>query len=132
VNAVSAPPAGRSQRQRPSDAVTAKPPRRSVAGLLSRTGAPLRIAMLAPPWISVPPPGYGGVESVVGALTEALVRRGHAVTLFCAPGSESSAKVVTLLDNSHADEIERSLYEADHVARAFDQIDRIEESDRTA
>ena len=33
----------------------------------------LRIAMLAPPWISVPPPGYGGVESVVSALTEALV-----------------------------------------------------------
>ena len=79
--------------------------------------------MLAPPWISVPPPGYGGVESVVSALTEALVRRGHAVTLFCAPGSVSSAKVVTLLDKSHADEIERSLYEADHVARAFDEID---------
>jgi glycosyltransferase involved in cell wall biosynthesis len=79
--------------------------------------------MLAPPWISVPPPGYGGVESVVGALTEALVRRGHAVTLFCAPGSESSAKVVTLLDRSHPDEIERSLYEVDHVSRAFEEID---------
>jgi glycosyltransferase involved in cell wall biosynthesis len=84
---------------------------------------PLRIAMLAPPWISVPPPGYGGVESVVSALTEALVRRGHAVTLFCAPGSRSSARVVTLLEESHAEEIERSLYEADHVARAFEQID---------
>ena len=84
---------------------------------------PLRIAMLAPPWISVPPPGYGGVESVVGALTEALVRRGNEVTLFCAPGSRSSAEVVTLLGLSHPDEIERSLYEADHVARAFEQID---------
>ena len=79
--------------------------------------------MLAPPWISVPPPGYGGVESVVSALTEALVRRGHAVTLFCAPGSVSSANVVTLLEESHPDEIERSLYEVDHVARAFDEID---------
>jgi glycosyltransferase involved in cell wall biosynthesis len=79
--------------------------------------------MLAPPWIAVPPPGYGGVESVVGALTEALVRRGHAVTLFCAPGSESSARVITLLAASHPDEIERSVYEADHVARAFERID---------
>jgi glycosyltransferase involved in cell wall biosynthesis len=79
--------------------------------------------MLAPPWISVPPPGYGGVESVVSALTEALVRRGNAVTLFCAPGSVSSARVVTLLDESHPDEIERSLYEVDHVARAFAEID---------
>jgi len=54
--------------------------------------------MLAPPWIAVPPAGYGGVETVVADLTEALVERGHDVTLFCAPGSHSSAKTVTLLD----------------------------------
>jgi glycosyltransferase involved in cell wall biosynthesis len=86
-------------------------------------GVPLHVAMLAPPWISVPPPGYGGVESVVSVLTEALVRRGNVVTLFCAPGSASSARVVSLLDESHPDEIERSLYEVDHVARAFQEID---------
>ncbi|MGO9792920.1 MAG: glycosyltransferase family 4 protein [Solirubrobacteraceae bacterium] len=79
--------------------------------------------MLAPPWISVPPPGYGGVESVVSSLTEALVRQGHEVTLFCAPGSVSSARVVTLLAESHPDEIERSLYEVDHVVRALDEIE---------
>jgi glycosyltransferase involved in cell wall biosynthesis len=88
------------------------------------SAAPLRIAMLAPPWISVPAPGYGGVESVVSTLTEALVRHGHEVTLLCAPGSRSSARVVTLLDEARPDEIERSLYEADHVARAFAVIDR--------
>src|SRR6202020_3228122 len=85
--------------------------------------APLRVAMLAPPWISVPPPGYGGVESVVGVLTDALVQRGHAVTLFCAPGSRSDARVVSLLEEAHPEEIERSLYEVDHVARAFQEID---------
>ncbi len=92
--------------------------------------SPLHIAMLAPPWISVPAPGYGGVESVVSTLTEALVRRGHAVTLFCAPGSVSRATVVTLLEHAHADEIERSLYEVDHVAQAFDQIDLAIDGDR--
>jgi glycosyltransferase involved in cell wall biosynthesis len=90
----------------------------------------LRIAMLAPPWISVPPPGYGGVESVVSVLTEALVRRGNEVTLFCAPGSESSARIVTLLDEPHPDEIERSIYEVDHVAQAFAAIDRVGEDVR--
>jgi glycosyltransferase involved in cell wall biosynthesis len=79
--------------------------------------------MLAPPWISVPPPGYGGVESVVSVLTEGLVQRGHDVTLFCAPGSASSATVTTLLEESHPDEIERALYESDHVSRAFAAID---------
>ena len=83
----------------------------------------LQVAMLAPPWISVPAPGYGGVESVVSALTESLVERGHEVTLYCAPGSVSGAHVKTLLGESHPDEIERSLYEADHVARAFAEID---------
>ena len=79
--------------------------------------------MLAPPWLSVPPSGYGGVETVVSGLTEALVKRGHAVTLFCAPGSASAATVSALLDTQHPDEIERSLYEVDHVARAFRAID---------
>jgi glycosyltransferase involved in cell wall biosynthesis len=91
--------------------------------------APLRIAMLAPPWLSVPPRGYGGVESVVNALTEALVARGHDVTLFCAPGSVSSATVAALLSEQHPDEIERSLYEVDHVARAFQAIDGARELD---
>ncbi|MGZ4231863.1 MAG: glycosyltransferase family 4 protein [Solirubrobacteraceae bacterium] len=129
------------------DALSAAPARQSRRQLLGRAGfghdarlpsgdparppAPrLRIAMLAPPWISVPAPGYGGVESVVSTLTEALVRRGHHVTLFCAPGSVSRATVVTLLKESHPDEIERSLYEVDHVGRAFDEIDLATNGDR--
>jgi glycosyltransferase involved in cell wall biosynthesis len=117
-----------------AEAVADRIPRRRAAELTSKRprarsrgddGADhLRIAMLAPPWISVPPPGYGGVESVVSVLTEALVRRGNDVTLFCAPGSESSARVATLLDEPHPDEIERSIYEVDHVAQAFAAIDR--------
>ncbi len=114
----------RSRQRRLAQRPWTEPPKLSVAGTLPRLASgPVRVAMLAPPWISVPPPGYGGVESVVSALTEALVRRGHAVTLFCAPGSVSSARVVTVLDESHPDEIERSLYEVDHVARAFDEIE---------
>jgi glycosyltransferase involved in cell wall biosynthesis len=84
---------------------------------------PLRVAMLAPPWIAVPPTGYGGVESVVSALTEALVELGHDVTLFCAPGSVSAACVEPMLGVAHPGEIERALYESDHVARAFDAIE---------
>jgi glycosyltransferase involved in cell wall biosynthesis len=84
---------------------------------------PMRIAMLAPPWIPVPPPGYGGIEFVVALLTDALVARGHDVELFCAPGSQSTAKVRPLLAHAHPEHIERALFEADHVARAFEAID---------
>ena len=126
MDAVSAAPARRSHRQLLGRASAGH----SLAGAPgSKSGSPLRVAMLAPPWISVPAPGYGGVESVVSTLTEALVRRGHDVTLFCAPGSVSRANVVTLLDKSHPDEIERSLYEVDQVGRAFDAIDSATGSD---
>ncbi len=105
--------------RRPRDFSIERVPRRPRARVRRGEGAePLRLAMLAPPWISVPPPGYGGVESVVSVPTEALVARGNELTIFCAPGSESSARVVTLLDESHPEEIERSIYEVDHVAQA--------------
>jgi glycosyltransferase involved in cell wall biosynthesis len=83
----------------------------------------LRIAMLAPPWIPVPPPGYGGIEAVVALLANELVRLGHDVTLFAAPGSYSQAEVRPLLAAPHPDAIERSLYEVDHVARALEEIE---------
>jgi glycosyltransferase involved in cell wall biosynthesis len=88
-----------------------------------QAGQPRRIAMLAPPWIPIPPPGYGGIEYVLTLLCDALVERGHDVELFCAPGSHSKAKVRPLLDAPHPDQIERSLFEADHVGRAFAAIE---------
>jgi glycosyltransferase involved in cell wall biosynthesis len=129
MDAVSAAPTLRSRTRRQLLGRAAGH-RLDLSGAGAPGGLPLRVAMLAPPWISVPAPGYGGVESVVSTLTEALVRRGHAVTLFCAPGSVSAASVVTLLDESRPDEIERSLYEVDHVGRAFDQIDGTSGRDR--
>ena len=77
---------------------------------------PLRVAMLAPPWIPIPPPGYGGIEAAVGLLCEGLVASGHDVTLFATPGSHSAARVYPLLDDAHPDRIGCSLYESDHVA----------------
>ena len=84
----------------------------------------LRIAVLAPPWIAIPPPAYGGIEEVVDLLCEALVARGHEVTLFAAPGSHSAARVKSPLEAAHPDEIGSSLCESDHVACAWDEIDR--------
>ena len=48
----------------------------------------LRIALVAPPMLPVPPPTYAGTERVVAALGDELVSRGHQVTLF-APGDSS-------------------------------------------
>ena len=91
---------------------------------------PLRIAVLAPPWIPVPPPGYGGIERVVELLCEALVICGHEVTLFAAPGSRSAALVRSPLEAAHPDEIGSSLCEADHVACVWKELDLAAERGR--
>ena len=54
----------------------------------------MRIAQVAPLYERVPPVYYGGTERVVGHLTEELVRRGHAVTLFASSDSRTRAKLV--------------------------------------
>jgi hypothetical protein len=54
----------------------------------------MRIAQLAPPLEGVPPVGYGGTQRVIHTLTEELVRRGHAVTLFASSDSQTSARLV--------------------------------------
>lgn len=87
---------------------------------------PLRIALLAPPWLAVPPAGYGGIEQVVALLADALVERGHDVELLCAPGSRSTARVVPLLDRLHPRDIGASVVEADHTARAIAHLERAE------
>lgn len=53
----------------------------------------MRIAQVAPLWERVPPPGYGGIELIVGLLTDELVRRGHEVTLFASGDSQTLANL---------------------------------------
>jgi glycosyltransferase involved in cell wall biosynthesis len=113
-------PGGRAHNDVAQTAPVSAPERERV----ERTTAPrLRIAQLAPPWIPIPPPGYGGIEFVLQLLCDALVAQGHDVELFCAPGSSSSAKVRPLLDAAHPENIGAALFEADHVARAFALFD---------
>lgn len=83
----------------------------------------LRVAVLAPPWVTVPPAGYGGIEQVVALLCDELVARGHDVTLFAAPGSRSAAEVRSPLELAHPDEIGSSLHESDHVGAAYDAVE---------
>ncbi len=50
----------------------------------------MKIALVAPPLLPVPPVRYGGVERIVGVLADGLLARGHDVTLF-APGDSRFA-----------------------------------------
>jgi glycosyltransferase involved in cell wall biosynthesis len=61
---------------------------------------PMRIALLAPPMVPVPPKVYGGTERIVGVLEAELVRRGHEVTTFAAGDSEVKGELVATIPES--------------------------------
>jgi glycosyltransferase involved in cell wall biosynthesis len=42
----------------------------------------MRIGLVAPPWVPVPPVGYGGTEEVIDTLARGLADAGHEVVLF--------------------------------------------------
>jgi glycosyltransferase involved in cell wall biosynthesis len=81
----------------------------------------MRIAVVAPPWYPVPPSGYGGIEWVVALLADGLTERGHEVTLFAPPGSETEAQLVPPLREVPPEElIGDPWYEAAHAVSAYD------------
>jgi glycosyltransferase involved in cell wall biosynthesis len=60
----------------------------------------VRIAQVAPPFETVPPTRYGGTERVIATLTEALVERGHDVTLFAPGDSRTRASLLPTVPES--------------------------------
>jgi glycosyltransferase involved in cell wall biosynthesis len=87
----------------------------------------VRIALIAPPWYRVPPSGYGGIEWVVALLADGLTDRGHEVTLFAPPGSETEAELVPPLAEVPPQEvIGDPWYEAAHAVPAYDRADEFD------
>jgi glycosyltransferase involved in cell wall biosynthesis len=80
----------------------------------------LRIALLSPPWLPVPPTHYGGIEQIVFLLAEGLVDAGHDVTLFATAGSRSRARL-TSTPAVPPPLVGYFLPELDHVLRCYER-----------
>jgi glycosyltransferase involved in cell wall biosynthesis len=81
----------------------------------------MRIGLIAPPWIPVPPPAYGGTEAVVDNLARALTARGHDVVLFTVGASTCPVGRQQLFDEP-VTPIGQSVPEAAHVLAAYDAL----------
>lgn len=80
----------------------------------------MRIAEIAPPWYTVPPHGYGGIEQVVALLTDGLATRGHDVTLYASGGSSTKAQLVSPLDDPPDPSLlGNPWYDAHHALAAY-------------
>lgn len=88
------------------------------------------VVMVAPPWYPVPPPGYGGIELVVGLLADALRRTGDRVTLLAAEGSQPDAIALAprswRADLGGPNERLRELTYASRVATTLSQLGHVD------
>jgi glycosyltransferase involved in cell wall biosynthesis len=89
--------------------------------------SPLRVALVAPPWYSVPPEGYGGIEQVVGELANGLTARGHKVFLLAAGDDRTDATLIRTFDEPQ--EIgapDAETIRLVHAARAADVLEDLD------
>ena len=105
------------------------PPDLTLTNIPTATAADkrLHVAMVAPPYFDIPPTAYGGVEAVVADLVDALVDRGHQVTLIGAGRHRTRAqRFFATFHRQPADQLGESLPEvvhAAHIAQVLEDVD---------
>ena len=81
----------------------------------------MRILQVAPPWLTVPPSRYGGIEWVVSGLADGLVDAGHEVTLLASGGSSTRAELETVFDEPPFERLGDARIEAIQALAAYRQ-----------
>jgi glycosyltransferase involved in cell wall biosynthesis len=79
----------------------------------------LTVLVNAGPWLPVPPPGYGGIETVVAMLVPQLRAQGVRVVLACVGGSTLEADAyVTTLPTGHLPQVAGPYNQVSGIAHA--------------
>lgn len=79
----------------------------------------MRIGIIAPPWIPIPPDAYGGIESFIDTLACALDAAGHDVLLAASDDSTSPVPRLQGLEPSDPETMGVTAHELRHLLRAF-------------
>jgi glycosyltransferase involved in cell wall biosynthesis len=80
------------------------------------------IAIIAPPWLPVPAPAYGGTEAVLDVLARGLQEAGHEVLLVCHPDSQCPVPKASVVPAEDAVPMGRSSIELEHVIGAYELV----------
>lgn len=79
----------------------------------------MRIAIIAPPWVPVPPPAYGGTEAVLDYLARGLTRLGHDVLLYATGDSRCEVPVRWVREQAAGTVGTGAATELHHVVNAY-------------
>ncbi len=80
----------------------------------------MRIALIAPPWVPVPPPLYGGTEVVVDRLARGFHEAGHEVLLFTTGDSTCPVPRQWVLERSEHLRMGAVVPELRHVVHGYE------------
>lgn len=79
----------------------------------------MRIGLIAPPWLPVPPPRYGGTEGVIDRLARGLRAAGQEVVLFTTGDATCPVPRAWVLEASAPERLGEALVEQRHVVHAY-------------
>jgi glycosyltransferase involved in cell wall biosynthesis len=82
----------------------------------------VRIGIIAPPWIPVPPPMYGGTEAVLDTLARGLQDAGHDVLLFASADSTCAVPTASIFPEGLGLGVSGSASELRHVIAAYEAM----------
>jgi glycosyltransferase involved in cell wall biosynthesis len=82
----------------------------------------MRIALVAAPWLPVPPTAYGGSEAVIDLLATGFVKAGHEVLLFTTGDSTCPVPRAWVRERSDLDLLGLSVIELHHLIHAYDAV----------
>lgn len=80
----------------------------------------MRIAIVAPPWVSIPPPAYGGTETVLDTLAVGLSTCGHDVLLFTTADSTCPVRRGWVFEEARGVGTAGAAAELRHVIAAYE------------
>ena len=83
----------------------------------------MRIAVIAPPWVPVPPSAYGGIEVMLDTLARGLLSAGHQVTLFTTGDSTCPVERRWVFETARGIAGAGPSVELRHVIAAYEQAD---------
>lgn len=82
----------------------------------------MRIGIVAPPWVSVPPARYGGTESVVDRLARGFVTAGHDVLLWTTGDSTCPVPKGWVFERAQGDRMGFDAIELRHLIRGYEAV----------
>ena len=84
----------------------------------------MKIGIISPPWVPVPPPFYGGTEAVIDGLARGLDTAGHDVLLFTTGDATCPVPRGYALEKAEPDRIGSASVELHHLAEAYRAMER--------